>query len=209
MSIKKTRQKRKVGHVNSNNPMDYFTPGKEEYLYMCKVVSKIAYYYSQRSPIAFEELSSEGKLGAWKAALSFKEKKDAKFPTWMYHYVEGYIKNEVIKNTDKYNITYSLDSMNEDSNYELTSEDLGSESGHDPIESIELEEILNILDPRSKKVLMLDAEGYSLKEIGGMIVPKGQKALSHVAVIQIKRKARETIQEYLNSIGEKTEMEIE
>lgn len=205
MAVKKiVKTKKKAGYVNSNNPQDYFTAGREEYLYMCKVVSKIAYYYSQRSPMSFEDLSAEGKLGAWKAALNYDPNNTTKFPTWMYHYISGYIKNEVVNNIDKYNATYSLDSMNEDSNYELSSDDAsGSEMGHNPIEAIELEEILSILDDRSRKVLELDAEGYSLKEIGGMIVPKGNKALSHVAVIQIKRKARETIQSYLNSIDEK------
>ena len=84
---------KKVKTPNSNNPEHYFTPGRQEYDYMCKLVSQIASGYAKKSPVSFEDLAAEARLGACASIKTYDSSK-AKFVTHMYNFMNGYCKNE-------------------------------------------------------------------------------------------------------------------
>ena len=170
--------------------MVYFNPTKPEYTHLMKQVNKIAGSYSRKSPLSFDDLQSIGLEGAWTAAIRYDEKVKAKFMTFAYTYISGYIKNEVKAGINSQNTDTSLEQR-----LEAGIDDSVTDLSSALEANVELEDALACLTEREKFVLIKRAEGYTLKEVGKMLAKDGQKSLSHVYVRKLEGQARKILLE--------------
>ena len=176
---------------NSNEPMDYFTHGTQEHTYFLKLVSKISNEYAKKSPLAFEDLAAEARIGAWRSVENFDASK-ASFPTHLYNFIKGYVQNAVTNYYKKGNdLNSSLDEMRENPNF-IESEEM-IVGGN--FAEVSLTDLLGSLDDRSRKIVQLDSEGYKLAEIAEAIAEKGKKPLSSVRIADLKKKAHAKLKE--------------
>ena len=187
---------------NSNNPSDYFEPGTQEYQYMRKMTSQIAIYYARKSPVDFEELVAEGLLGAVKSADKYDPNTGNKYSTLLYHYISGYIKNLVRKHIKDYGNgkMNSISQIEDEFESEFISEALTVSNAY---ESIELDNLMSVLDEKQHAILKFKKEGYTDSEIADLIADKnGGKGMSRVSVINLKNKAIATLQAEVRKMKE-------
>lgn len=181
---------RKINKQPSADIMAYFDPKNEKHIFLMKTINKIAGKYAARSPLPFDELQGVGMLAAWEAATRFKKTAKNSFMTYCWTYIEGYMKNEIRGGISRQEKNTSLEER-----LEMGVDDWSEDLSESLEANVRIKEALACLNEKERFVILERAKGHSLKEVGEMLGARnGGKAVTHVYVLKIERKARKILE---------------
>ena len=138
--------------------------------------------------IGDEDLEQEGFIGLCRAAEKFDDTRDAKFSTFacstIHNYLRHYFTGLGMKKRTANLISLDLEIKHDDGSGDALHEVIEDRKADGLFKQCEIENFVDTLDERERKIFELRSEGLTLQEVGK------QLGLSHATIGQTVRSMR-------------------